>query len=64
MGVNKILDLMREQGIRSISEEQYRTPSEIRESSKLPVSDLRWNEFELLDDRVEQVIRWGRDGHL
>jgi len=61
MGVNQILKLMREQGIRTISEQEYLPPSEIRKSRKMPVSDLgRWNEFELLDDRVKQVIEWGK----
>jgi len=63
-GVNKILKLMREQGIRSISEQQYVSKGEINTmyGTKRKFNDHnQLDAFDWLDDRVDQVIGWGRE---
>ena len=62
-GTQRILALMREKGIRSITEQNYRGDMSTgrRKLRTLPASDYdRRGGIEWLEDRVDQVVEWGR----
>lgn len=57
-GTERILALMREKGIRSITEHDYKGDGKMR---ALPTSDYdKRGGMEWLEDRVDQVVEWGR----
>jgi len=58
LGTERIFALMKERGIRSITEQSYRGDGKLR---TIPASDYdRRGGIEWLADRVGEVMEWGR----